>query len=178
MAMPEVLRKGKSMKTLLTIVLFAACAKADSIPYYIYINSTTGAFKYSGLTLSGGGAVASGGSFTFSADGNPSTKGGRFSNGSLVTTGASFTLNGTLSHVWFNPKTGQLAADFVGQYLWAGGGMHVDHARFFEKMDMKNHSLISGYLQISNTPEPSSIYLMASGLAGIGALAKKWRSKG
>ena len=163
---------------LLLLLLACGTVMADSIPYYIYINSTTGAFKYSGLSLSGGGVVASGGTFTFSADGDPSTKGGRFSNGSLVTTGAGFTLNGTLSHVWFNPKTGQLAADFVGQYLWTGGGMHVNHARFFEKMDMKNHSLISGYLQISNTPEPSSIYLMASGLAGIGALAKKWRSKG
>ena len=160
---------------LLLLLLACGTVRADSIPYYVYINSTTGAFKYSGLTLSGGGAVASGGTFTFSADGQPLTKGGRFSNGSLVTTGAGFTLNGTLSHVWFNPKTGQLAADFVGQYLWAGGGMHVDHARFFETMDMKNHSLISGYLQISNTPEPSSIYLMASGLAGIGALARKRR---
>ena len=163
------------MKTLLTIVLFAAFAKADSIPYYVYINSTTGAFKYSGLSLSGGGAVFSGGNFSFIANGNAPLRGGRFSNGSLVTTGANFTLNGTLSHVWFNPKTGELAGDFVGQYLWAGEGMHVDHARFFEKMDMKNHTLISGYLQISNTPEPGTIYLMASGLAGIGALVRKRR---
>ena len=160
---------------LLLLLLACGTVKADSIPYYVYINSTTGVFKYSGLTLSGGGAVASGGTFTFSADGEPSTKGGRFSNGSLVTTGSGFTLNGTLSHVWFNPKTGELAADFVGQYLWAGGGMHVNHARFFEKMDMKNHTLISGYLQISNTPEPGTIYLMASGLAGIGALVRKRR---
>ena len=161
---------------LLLPILAVSLAHADSIPLgpNLAINGPGGTVVYNGdPSISGYGPALDGGSFYFSASGIP-LNGGKFASGTLSVSTPDFTLNGALSKIFFNPKTGIFQAAFTGRLGWPGGAMEVYHATFYETINLQSHSFSHGYVVISSAPEPSSLPLVITGLVGITVL---WRRK-
>ncbi len=146
----------------LAVLLISAICRADPIPFgnFIVTNQAGGTVSYlqaiGGSTLSG-----SGDGWLFS------TGIGINASGSLDVTTSQFSLEGELSRIYFNVKTGLLQAQFVGQLRWPTGVFHVYHAVFYESIDLAHKTTLGGHVVISEAPEPGTIWLMLSGIVGV-----------
>ena len=174
--------KAKSMKTLLTIVLFAALAKADSIP-----------LTYSGINCFG--------SLTASYLCNATSKTGRATIDLIHLTPPNHPLENILSIPAYSGNgiagnsmqatimtsvfnSGIVNGTFSGDEFLVGANHGI-----YEYAVTGTYS-INGFLNIASihitssvpmgrvatTPEPGTWYLMLTGLSGIGALTRKWRA--
>ena len=169
------------MKTLLlAFALISATALADTIHLNQYsnnsipVNGLTGLITYCPTcpSISGSGNTYYGGSVIFDASGF--TKYGRFAGGSLNIQSSMLVVSGSLSNVFFNPKTGLLQGQFSGT-IWYNGAYiqtcrqhtcwNVAGGTFYESIDLKNHTMSGGRLVYSTAPEPNSLLLLATGLA-------------
>jgi len=150
------------MKHLALLIVLATSLWANPIPFgnYITTNDAGGTVVYAqgigGSILSGSG---SGWLFQTGIGINAS--------GSLEVTTAQYSLEGTLSRIYFNTNTGLLQAQFVGQLRWPTGVFHVYHATFYESVDLVNKTTRGGHVVISESPEPSTLWLLGTGLAII-----------
>ncbi len=159
---------------ILCVLLVPSALWADSISNYIYINGATGSVVYNPAVPSifGSGSTSDGGTFTFGASRTP-LYGGKFATGFLNVNAANFTLSGMLSKIYFNPITGLFQGSFVGQLRENGLVLHIYHAVFYETVSLGQGTLQSGHLVFSTAPEPESLWLQGTGLAGIGGIG--WR---
>jgi hypothetical protein len=147
--------------------LFSFCSLcwADGIPPgdYLYINSSGGSVQmFSTGEISGEGIPAGGGTFSFYGRGHAGS-------GALYVSDATFFLDGQLSKVFFNKKTGLFQGSFTGVFREDGQTIHLYHSVFYESVNMKTRTLNSGWLVYSTAPEPDSIWLGLTGLLAVGA---------
>ena len=151
-------------------------AWSDAIPINnnVAINGAGGSVTYSPTSPSivGFGTTYDGGTYNYSASGTP-LHGGRFATGSLTVSTPNFSINGGLSKMFFNPKTGLLQGGFEGKVCEGGSCLNVYHAVFYESINLGNNTNRSGFLVFSTAPEPGSMGLLATGLIGIGVLKRK-----
>jgi hypothetical protein len=150
------------MKTILVLCLLSAFAFADSI----LVNNAggTNAFTVNPLSL-----TASGNNYNFAFTGGTTSAAaviGKFTTGFITMSSAAYSLEGQVSHIFFNPKTGLLQGQFVGQQIFASTGnhFHIYHATFYERFDLKNHTNLGGYVAFSTAPEPETYALFLTGL--------------
>lgn len=157
------------MKTILVLCLLSAFAFADSI----LVNNAggTNSFTVNPLSLTGSGDNYS---FAFSGATSAAAVIGKFSTGWLTMSSAAYSLEGQISHIFFNPKTGLLQGQFVGQQIFASTGdhFHIYHATFYERFDLTNHTNLGGYVAFSTAPEPETYALFLTGLL---MCAYRWR---
>jgi PEP-CTERM motif len=149
---------------LLMTVLQAIVCHADSLPFgnNILTNGAGGVVSYNPDPELIGQGFNNGGQWLFEVTGA-----GRLANGYLVVTTAAYSIEGSLSRVYFNTRTGLLQAAFVGQLRWPGGVEHIYHAVFYESIDLTNKTTRGGFVVFSTAPEPSAFWLMGTGLVGI-----------
>jgi hypothetical protein len=162
------------MKTAISLLILALTASVPAwgdtiqISNYVSINGPGGSVTYnaSSPSISGSGMTYDGGTFSYQASGVP-FDGGRFATGSLSVSTPNFTLEGSLSKIFFNTKTGLLQGGFVGQLREDGTVIHIYHAVFYESVNLSNNTNVSGHLTFSTAPEPGSMALSITGLLGI-----------
>jgi hypothetical protein len=150
------------MKYLAIFILLTASCFADPIPFgnFIITNQPGGVVTYA-QGIGGAFVSGSGSGWLFQ------TGVGVTSSGTLDVTTALYTLDGTLSRIYFNTKTGLLQAQFIGQLRWATGVYHVYHATFYESISLANKTTNGGHVIISEAPEPTTLWLLGTGLAVI-----------
>lgn len=151
------------------LLLLAPLALADSIPAPIFINFGGTLTLNADPSISGSGQAYSGGTFSFQASGLPACPigCGKFASGSLFVSSSDYSISGTLSNMFLNTKTGLLESAFYGSVCWAGGCYRAIRGVFYETVNLKTDTLLSGRLQINTAPEPGTIALMGIGLMGL-----------
>jgi hypothetical protein len=163
-----------TMKTAISLLIIALAASvpawgdAIQISNHVSINGLGGSVSYnaSSPSISGFGTTMDGGTFNYQASGVP-LDGGRFATGSLNVSTPNFSLEGSLSKIFFNTKTGLLQGGFVGQLREDGMVIHINDGVFYETVNLSNNTNVSGHLTFSTAPEPGSMALSITGLAGI-----------
>jgi len=170
------------MKTAISLMIFALAASIPawsdsiSIDNYVSINGMGGSVTYnpSSPSIVGFGTTYDGGTYNYQASGTP-LYGGRFATGSLTVSTPNFFLVGSLSKIFFNPKTGLLQGAFVGELREDGTEVHIYHAVFYESINLSNNTNVSGHLVFSTAPEPGSMALLTTGLVGILGVVRRKR---
>jgi hypothetical protein len=166
--------EGINMKRAISLLIIALAASVpawcDSIPTsnYVSINGAGGSVTYNSNSPSivGLGTTYDGGTYNYQASGTP-IYGGRFATGSLTVSTPNFSLEGSLSKIFFNPKTGLMQGAFIGQLREDGTVIHIYHSVFYETVNLGNDTNVSGHLVFSTAPEPGSMELLTTGLVGI-----------
>jgi hypothetical protein len=146
----------------LVLLTLVPSAKCDQIPLndWLPTNGAGGGVSFVGGELSGSGGAYNGGTFSFTNSGH---------SGEMFVSGPDFTLQGSLSKTFFNPKTGLLQGYFYGTLQEDGQFRQIYHANFQESVNLKTGQLNWGWVRYGTAPEPGTWLTGLTGLLGIGA---------
>ena len=166
------------MKTVFAVILLSALAYADGIPITqtggILVNEAGGT---NNLILRGSNLFGSGPGYEFQFSGLAAPGQGMFTTGWLIMSCPEYTLEGQMSGIYLNLKTGLLQGHFVGQQRFTTPDnhyvFHIYHATFYEHMDLKNHTNTLGEVIYSTAPEPEAYVLFVTGLLGMAPWVKR-----